>query len=582
MRHVARQQLPKLFLCSCITLLGVGLRLLDPWPLKVLVDSVFGNTPAPFVPSLTGSEQLLGLVAAAYVGLYIVSGALEILDGYLTAYYTNRLSVQLQQQFFYHILNLPLTEKQRIDSGEYVYRLNEQADNLPVLLFSTLVSVVSSVCTIVAAILVLAWLNLQMAIIGACVVPLLYLSIKRFTHKIEDTSDEIAVATGDIYNLSTESIENVSLIKAYNRQAYQTHKYGNLLWGRARRSQRLTLLNGLFEYSNNVFTATGTAVVLAVGGYQVFRGNLTVGELLIFVTYMRYLYDPLENLLSAYSGYKSLLSGIKQVHEVNEKPDEHIQAQPAQQLSGPVRGHLSFRAISLRRGSKQIFDGVSLDIQPGQKVALVGPSGSGKSSLVQMLPRFIEPDQGQILLDGIDIASLDLRQLREQFSIVTQEASLLTGTVKENIGFAIPEEKLDLPDIMIAAEAANALPFINKLPGGLDAVVGESGNNLSGGQRQRISIARAFVKRAPVLLLDEPTSALDRASGARILSAIRKLMEGKTVVMVTHDLSLLELVDAIYLIDEGKIKRMQNVAELEAYFHSLKENPERSVGIKLF
>lgn len=315
--------LPKVALGTFLSLLAAGLQLLNPWPLKILIDSVFGQVPAPgILHSLSGTYSLLVVVAVGYVSLYLLSGLLEIIDSYLTARFTNALSISLQTAFFYHIINLPLETRRKIDSGDYVYRLNEQADSLPVLIFGTSVSVISSVFTIVAALIILAVLDWQMALVGIAIVPLLYLSIRYFAPRIEAGSDDIAVETSDIYTQSSESIENTNLIQAFNRQTFQTRKFSDLLRSRAKKSLKLTVLNEKFDYTNNIFTASGVAIVLLLGGYKVFHGGLTLGELLIFITYTSYLYDPIENILSSIGQYKGLMAGIKRVYAVlSEKAD---------------------------------------------------------------------------------------------------------------------------------------------------------------------------------------------------------------------------------------------------------------------
>lgn len=568
-RQNFRSAAPRLSIGVFLSLLAAGLQLLNPWPLKILVDSVFGKVPAPgFLSSLTGTFELLVIVAVSYVLLYLLSGLLEIIDSYLTTSFTNHLSIEQQKAFFYHVLNLPLETRRKIESGDYVYRLNEQADNLPVLIFSTSVSVVSSVFMIVAALVILGFLNWQMVLVGVLIVPLLYFSIRYFSRRIEVKSDEIAVDSSEIYNQSNESIENTTLIQAFNRQDFQSQKLSRLFKARATKSLKLNLLNSSFDYTNNILTAFGVSLVLLWGGYKVFHYEITLGELLIFITYMSYLYDPIEAILSGLAQYKSLLAGIKRVYDVLDEPADIPDPDVGTKIIDS-KGSIIFNDVTFRRGEKVVLDKVSLEILPGQKVAFVGPSGSGKSTILSLLPRFNRVDSGFIYLDGQEIRQLNLAALRSQFGIVSQEAELFSGTIHENIGFAIPDEKLDLPDIILAAEAANAYEFIKKLPQGFDTEVGESGSSLSGGQKQRISIARAFVKNPPILILDEPTSALDHVSSKKIIAAIRKLMIGKTVLMATHEVSLLKSMDVVYVVEQGSVRKISNQSQLEEYIDSL-------------
>ena len=563
-----------------LSLVAVGLQLLSPWPLKILIDSVFGAVPAPgFLGPLTGTYTLLVLVAVGYVALYLISGLLELVDSYLTARFTNSLSIKLQTDFFRHILNLPLETRRKIESGDYVYRLNEQSDNLPAIIFGTSVSIISSIFMIVASLVILATLNWQMALVGVVIVPLLYFSIRYFSPLIESKSDEISLDTSDIYNQSSESIENTTLIQVFNRQGFQTKRFTNLLQARGQKNVSLNLLNEKFDYTNNVLTATGVAFVLLWGGYKVFNHEITIGELLIFVTYMSYLYDPIQTILSNLGDYKTLMSGVKRVFTVQNEIADSPETDAGLKVSR-AQGSIIFKDVSFSYGHKPVLEHVSFEILPGQKVAFVGASGSGKSSILNLLPRLSRINSGVIYLDGQDIKQINLESLRNQFGRVSQEAELLSGTIHQNIGFAIPDEALDLPDIVVAAEAANAYDFIKKLPDGLDTDIGESGDSLSGGQKQRIAIARAFVKNAPILLLDEPTSALDHASGTKIIAAIRKLMVGKTVLMATHEIALLKAMDVVYVVDHGTITRIADASQLETYISSLTKVQESPEGFR--
>lgn len=553
-----------------ISFISIILQLLNPWPLKLLLDSVFGDIAAPlFLEPLTGTFALLIIVAAIYVGLYLLEGLVDIINNYVTVRLTNQLTIKLQTELFNHILRLPFDTKEKLDDSDYIYRVNELTDNLPTLVYTTSVSIISNIIMMFGALVILALLDWQMAIVGGLIVPLLYISIRYFTPRIGKVSEEIAEQTSGIYNESGESIENTTLIQSFNRQGFQTNRLQALLQKRAKMNVRFSLLDSTFSLTNNICTAIGVALVLLIGGNGVFNGTTSVGELIVFITYMSYLYDPIESILSSIGDYKSLVAGVKLVHEVQSEEAEKIDIASAGTPIAPLQGHIVFKDISLQRDGRQVFSGLNLEITPGQKVAFIGPSGSGKSTILNLIPRFIQPSTGFVYIDGQEINDANLANLRNQIGIVSQSPELLSGTIHENIGFAIPDEKLDLPDILVAAQAANAYSFIDKLPDKFETQVSEAGDNFSGGQKQRISIARAFVKNPPILLLDEPTSALDKASATKIVAAINKLMVGKTVLLVTHDTSLLSQMDAVYVVNDGALTKVANMAELDAVIESL-------------
>ncbi len=555
-----------------LSFVSIGLTLLNPWPLKLLVDSVFGDIVAPGpLEAMSGSYVLLVVVALSYVVIYLVSGLLDIVDSYLTTRFSNHLSNELQKYFYNHVLNMSANVKRRLDSGDYLYRLNEEVDNLPALIFSTTPSVVSSAVMIVAALAILVLMDWQLALVGVVIVPLMYGSIRYFTPKIGEKSDEIASLTSDIYNTSNESIDNSVTVQAFNRQTYQVQAFGRLIAQRMKSILKLDVLSNKFEYANNIATSLGVAIVILFGGYKVFEGSISVGELLVFVTYMSYFYDPLQTILTSVSDYKTLMTGIRRVFEVLDEPSIDSLGSTGHTLK-VSRGAIQFRKVSFQHGRHVVLDNVNLDIVAGQKIAFVGPSGSGKSTLLNLLPRFTVQNVGLIYIDGQETSGVSLNSLRDNIGYVAQMPALFSGSIRSNIGFGIPEEKLDLPDIVMAAQAANAYDFIDSFNDKFETIVGEGGENLSGGQQQRIAIARAYVKNPPILVLDEPTSALDYASSTKLIEAIQRLMSGKTVLMSTHETALLKGMDKVYVVENGKVTDVAQYGGIDEYIDQLKRH----------
>ncbi len=555
-------------------LVGTAVSLLNPWPLKLLVDSVFGDVPPPQVfGEIGGTTTLLVIVALSYMLIYLLSGALDILTSYLGVRFSGRQTNELQKYFYYYVLNMPPEEKRSLETGDYVYRLNEEADNISALIFGIIPSVINNAMMIIAALFILTLIDWQLALVGVLIVPLMYWSIRHFTPRIGQKSDEIAEATGEIYNITNESIDNSTTIQAFNRQEYQVSTLGERLTSRLRDNIKLDFLEGKFEYTNNLTTSLGVAVVICFGGFKALNGDISLGELLVFVSYMSFFYDPLQAIINSASDYKTLMTGVRRVFGVLSMPS-NVANQQGKELLTSARGSISLHNVTFRRDNRTILNNVNLEVEAGKKVAFIGPSGGGKSTLLGLLPRFNIQDSGSIYVDGYDIANVSLESLRSQIGYVAQEAELFSGTIRSNIGFGKPNQELDLPDIMLAAKAADAYDFIQALPDNFNTDIGESGDNLSGGQKQRIAIARAYLKDAPILILDEPTSALDHASSVKLIGALRRLMKGKTVLLSTHETALLKDMDEVYVVRDGTVKRAEEYGGVEAYIASMsKEDP---------
>lgn len=555
-----------------VSLLSVGVLLMTPWPLKVLVDSVFGHTPAPGILSDLSSSQLLTLVGAAYVLIFMASGIVGILDQYLTTKFSLRLGLKLKNNFFNHVLSLNRLTRRKVQSGDYVYRLNQEVDYLPTLMLSTTTSIITNIITIIAAAIVLYILNAQLALYSLLIVPLLYISIRVFTPRIGMLSSDIEIASSKIYNHSSESIDKVEIVQAFNREKTQTTLLNDLVTRQNELELKLNVLESGFDFSNNLFTSIGVGIVVVLGGHLALNGVLTLGELLIFITYMSYFYDPLEGVVSGIGTFKSLTAGLVRVHSILTLPKSTKHFGRRSNLPEKIKGHIQFENISFAYDNTNVLNSINLEIKPGEKVALVGQSGSGKTTVLSLLMGYIEADSGSIKIDGHDSNAINIHSLRQNIAVVTQESALFSGTVSDNITFGKPELNNDAK-ILEAADSANATEFIARIAEHFDTDIGESGDNLSGGQKQRIAIARAFFKDSPILVLDEPTSSQDTESGQKILNAVKELMQHKTVLMISHELSLLREMDSVYVVQDGTIKNVNEYGGLENYIYRLITKP---------
>lgn len=573
-----RHSIGQLIVLVLISLLSIAVLLMTPWPLKVLVDSVFGHIAAPGILSRLSRSQLLALVGAAYVVIYMASGIIGILDQYLTTKFSLRLGLKLKNNFFNHILSMNRLVRREVQSGDYVYRLNQEVDYLPTLMLSTTTSLITNLITILAAAVVLYVLNAQLALYSLLIVPLLYVSIRVFTPRIGLLSSNIETASSKIYNHSTESIDKVEIVQAFNREKVQTKQLETLIAQQNALELKLTVLESGFEFSNNLFTSIGVGIVVVLGGHLALNGALTLGELLIFVTYMSYFYDPLEGVVSGIGSFRSLTAGLVRVHDILVLPKSAKHFGRRLNLPDKIKGHIQFENVSFKYDDTEVLTAVNLEVKAGEKVALIGQSGSGKSTLLSLLLGYVEADSGSIKIDGHDINNINIHSLRQNIAVVTQESALFSGTIGDNIAFSKPELSNEAA-VLEAADSANATEFIAHTRQQFNTDIGESGDNLSGGQKQRVSIARAFFKDGPILILDEPTSSQDTESGQKIVSAVKVLMKHKTVLMISHELSLLKEMDAVYVVQDGTIKHVNEYGGLENYIYRLITKPPLNDGL---
>jgi len=341
------------------------------------------------------------------------------------------------------------------------------------------------------------------------------------------------------------------VIISFGRERHEHQRFAEQSRRAVEARVRLTVSQTLFTFAINVTTAGGTALVLGYGAFQVLQSQLTVGQLLVTMAYVASIYSPLQTIAAAATPYQEHKVNLRvafglldEVPEISDAPD----ARPLER----VRGHVAFRAVSFSyQGRTHTLNDISFEAQPGELVAIVGPTGAGKTTLISLLPRFYDVIDGAVELEGRDIRSVTLESLRQQFSVVLQEPLLFSATIAENILYGRLEASMD--DVLEAARSANAHDFISSLPNGYDTVVGERGSRLSGGERQRIAVARAFLKDAPILILDEPTSSIDTKTEGVILDALERLVVGRTTFMIAHRLSTIRHADRIVVLDKGRV-----------------------------
>ena len=540
-----RRWLPLLVL---LVALGSATGAATIWMYKVLVDEVL-------VPQNFG---LLGWVALAYLGLVVLDGVVSFCDEYLSAWVGERFLVSLRTEFFRHLQGLSLGFFDRRRLGDLTSRLSDDVDAIEEMVLSGVVSALSYSFQLLFFVGALFYLRWELALVSLLVVPLFWLVARRFSRLIQQAVREERRRAGAIGAVAEESLSNAALVQAYNRQDAEVLRFHRENLGSFKAQMTASRLSALFSPLVNVVELAGVLAVVGAGVWEFSQGRLTIGGLLVFIVYLSQLYAPIQGLSSLLNTVYEASAGAERIIELLDQSPSVTEREDALELNR-VRGTLEFDSVSLHfpRAKRPALEDVSFRVEPGETLALVGESGAGKSTVAKLLLRFYDPDSGNVRIDGHDLRDLSLRSLRENIAVLLQEGFIFDGSVRENIAYGKTEATEE--EIVSAAKAADAHDFILGLPDGYDSVVGQKGRLLSGGQRQRIAIARAMIRDAPVLILDEPTTSLDEQSGGKIMEPLRRLTEGRTTIIIAHELSTVPEATHIVMLEDGRVVRRPRV-----------------------
>jgi ATP-binding cassette subfamily B protein len=537
-----------------VTVISTPVGLLSPWPMKVLVDNVLGNQPLPAIlASVLGravENKFSLLVSAVIAGLAItvVSGGLGVIGNYVHTKFDLGMTLDFRSELFQHAQRLSMSFHDQRRSGMLIYIVNSMA-SAPTNLIMTLLPLADNALTLVGMFWISFHLDRQLALLSLVVVPFLYYSVGYYSSHIQTRLLQVKSMEGETLSIIHEAMSMLRVIIAFGREDHEYRRFRNQGERANDARVKLTLRQTLFSLVVNTTSAAGTALVLGFGAYHVMQGKLTVGELLVVMTYIGSVYKPLEAISGQLGSLQDQLINLQMAFGLLDTEPE-IKDKPGAIGIRRVRGQVAFEGVDFNyKNRPEILKGIWFEAQAGQVVAIVGPTGAGKTTLVSLIPRFYDPNQGRILIDGIDVREMTLKSLRQQISIVLQEPLLFSGSIADNIRYGRLDASMD--EVIKAAKAANAHDFIMALPNKYDTDLGERGAQLSGGERQRISVARAFLKDAPILILDEPTSSIDSKTEAIILDALDRLMIGRTTFMVAHRLSTIRNADIILVLNRG-------------------------------
>lgn len=554
-----------------LTLSSVGLfvevfaRLLEPWPLKLVFDHII--VPNARVAPLTlpwigqpGPNLLLVVAAAALIGI----AGLQAIAAYVSmvgmSLGASRIITEVRADLYAHIQRLPLAFHHTAKSGDLITRITSDIDRLRDVTVTAAIPLLVNVITLVGMVGVMFWMDWELALIALAIVPLFFLSTTKMTRRIHEVARQQRKREGAMAATAAEAIGAIKVVQALSLEGMLEDMFARENRKSLEDVARTQQLSAGLQRTVELLTAIATALVLWRGVHLVMQGSATAGDLLVFINYLKTAYRPTRQLAKQMAMIsKATASGERIVDLLDVVPE--VRNQPGAIAAPAFRGAVQFRNVSFAyEPEKLILDNLSLRVQPGQRIALVGASGGGKSTLVSLLLRLYDPTDGQILIDGHDLREYTLDSLRRQISIVLQDSVLFGVSIRDNIAYGSLEATN--ADIETAARLANAHEFIMALPQGYDTVLGERGATLSGGQRQRIAIARAAIRQSPIVVLDEPTVGLDNENEHAVTDALRRLTKGCTTFLITHDLRSAMDADQIFFIDRGAILEQGTHREL--------------------
>ena len=527
-----------------------------------LADAALVKLTGPLVTELfeKRNESLAILLPLAIVAVFLVSGLASFISGYTTQWVASKVILDLRRTMFEKVLRLPPQFFDETSTAKLVTRFTFDVTNLAAASTSVLTVLVRDTVTILALVAILLHSNWRLTLIAFLVIPPIALVVRGFSRRLRAMSRESQRAVGGIAEVLDESISNQRVVRVFGGQDYESARFRKAAEAIRRfHMKHATAAAGTVPVTQLIVACAIAAIIYFAAG-QAFAGTTNVGGFVEFIAATGMLLQPLKRLTGINEPLQKGLAACESVFTlIDETPEDDRGTVVLDRARGAVR----FEGVTLayRNAARPALDNVSLAIAPGETVALVGPSGGGKSSLIHLLPRFYHPQAGRVTLDGNDLESLTLESLRRQISLVSQNVILFNDTVAANVAYG-RADRISRADIERAARAAHAMEFIEGLPQGLDTEIGENGAKLSGGQRQRIAIARAILKDAPILLLDEATSALDTESERAVQSALEELMRGRTTIVIAHRLSTIEKADRIVVLAEGRIVEAGSHREL--------------------
>lgn len=545
----------------CQVLVISACEVLKPWPLKIVIDNVLsGKALAWAFAASYSKETILILSCIGLVLIYLTLGGLTVLNNYTTIRIGQRMVNDFRSDLYSHLQRLSLAFHSRRQVGDLLYRITADTYSIQAITMNGVFPVVTAVAFLAMMFFVMIRMDWQLTLLALSICPILVGIISLMSRHITEAATYFRERESEVYSVVQRAISAIRIIQAFTKEEEEHRKFMTASVESLDASLRLFTLQTFYSGVVNGVMSIGTALVIYIGAKHVLSSTLSVGDIVVFTAYLASLYAPINTLSQTWGVIQSAKVGVQRVFEILDVERDMKDGNRLFSDQG-AKGEILLDDVSFQYVEDQpVLKSISVRIQSGQKVAIVGPTGVGKSTLVSLIPRFYDPKQGRVLVDGVDLREYQLKSLRSQISMVLQPPLVFPVTVKENIAYGRPRASDD--EIIAAASLARIHDSIMKLPKGYDTLVGEQGATLSEGERQRITIARAILRDAPILILDEPTSSVDAETEAAIMEGLNRLMVGRTTFIIAHRLSTVREADKILVLRSGEIVEQGSFDEL--------------------
>ena len=538
-----------------------ALELLKPWPLKIIIDNVLSGKPLPWGPVVGWSpHRLLLFSCIGLVIVYVMLGGLHILNNYTTIRIGQGMVNDLRRDLYSHLQRLSLSFYHRQQLGDLMYRITADTMGIQTLTMNGLFAILSASVLLGGMLIVMFWVDWYLTLLALAVCPALFCAIALLNKKMSLAATEAHQKGSTVYSVVQRTLSGMRVIQAFTKEEDEGRRFLQASTESLAAELRLYNLQNFYYAVVNLTIAAGTAAILWVGTRHVLAGDLSVGEMIVFTSYLASLYGPINSIFQTYGLVQSAKAGVRRAFEILESEERLPDGSRVFQPLGP-RGQISFEDVSFGYdGSQAVLKKINLHVAAGKKIAIVGPTGAGKSTLVSLLPRFYDPQSGRVKIDGVDIREFELKSLRQKIAMILQPPLVFPLTIRENIAYGRPDASME--EIVSAAQVAQVHEFVEQLPQKYETVVSEQGSSLSEGQKLRLTIARGILLNAPILILDEPTSSVDSETEALIMDGLEQWMADRTTFIIAHRLSTVRQADLILVLRDGHIVEQGTFNEL--------------------